>query len=191
MKRTIFTLLFILILFFYAFSLGEIEKELKIIKFLPEDKVLFSHPASIRVDERNNLYVLDSSLNRIVKLNREGKVIFKIEENFNFRGFKVPLAVDKQGRIYVVDNGNLAVKIFDSKGKLINRFKVPWTSYSMDIDNKGNIYQSIESTDYPSPCKVQCWCEERLGGNFWTIRKCGYAICGYGDNGKPEIWPIF
>lgn len=135
------------ILCLFIFFLINAEQKLEFRPLLPEDNDILSYPVSICLDEKENIYVLDSGMNRIVKLNNKGKVIFKIEKDFLFKGSRVPLAVDQSGRIIAVDNGNLEVKVFDDSGKSSYGFKIPWTSLSMDADSNGNIYLSMESRD--------------------------------------------
>ena len=127
------------------------EEKLEFFPLLPENNDILSYPVSICLDEKENIYVLDSGMNQIVKVNNKGKVIFQIEKDFFFKGSKIPLAVDQSGRIIVVDNGNLEVKIFDDSGKFSNKFKIPWTSLSIDTDSNGNIYLSMESRNKEDP----------------------------------------
>lgn len=146
------TFIVIDILIFCLFSSIKAEEEkLEFLPLLPKNNNILSYPVSICLDEKENIYVLDAGINQIIKMNNKGEVIFRIQKDFSFRGSSIPLAVDNKGRIVAVDNGNLEVKVFDNSGNFSNKFKIPWTSLSMDTDSHGNIYLSIESKHKNDP----------------------------------------
>lgn len=91
---------------------------------------------SVDVDREGNIYILDSGNQRVLKFDRNYHFLLKFGRQgqgpgeFNFRAGVInsgALAVSRDGRkIYVVDNGNARVQIFDSKGHYIRGFKIPW-----------------------------------------------------------------
>ena len=63
------------------------------------------------------------------------------------------LAMDKEGRLYVADRGNQAVKIFDQDGKLLNVWKQFGSPSGVFIDKNDILYVSdFNSTAKNNPC---------------------------------------
>jgi len=109
-------------------------------------------PSGVAVDEKNRLiYVVDSkkhqvnvySLDTFKKVRVMGK---RGSENGEFN-FPTNIALDKEGRLYVVDTGNFRVQIFDSEGRFIKSMgKAGDTPGSfarpkgIAIDSEGHIY---------------------------------------------------
>lgn len=139
----------------YIFSQIE-EKELKLKKTLgsielePKEGDLLLHwPISADVDQIGNLYVLDSGNQRILKFDENYDLIWEMGRKgkgpgeFLFQGGTINsgfLTVSKQGEIYVIDNINSRVQIFDTNGNYLKSFKIPWTAGGIDLDNQDNIY---------------------------------------------------
>jgi sugar lactone lactonase YvrE len=80
---------------------------------------------------------------RIVKYDRNGKFLMQ----FGSRGkasedFDPPhgLAMDKEGRLYVADRGNKAVKVFDQDGKLLNVWPQFGTPSGLFVDKNDTLY---------------------------------------------------
>ncbi|MFQ5899971.1 MAG: NHL repeat-containing protein [Thermodesulfobacteriota bacterium] len=73
----------------------------------------------VRVDERGNLYALDTIARTVYVFNREGEMVSRFGSREIF-DFPTSLAVDSKGLIYVVDQHQGNVKVFDMKGSLLS-----------------------------------------------------------------------
>jgi len=85
----------------------------------------FSYPYGITRDSNGNIYVCDSSNERIQIFDSEGKFISTFGSYGSKNGqFNNPygIAINSKGNIIVSDNGNHRIQIFDSKGKFISTF---------------------------------------------------------------------
>lgn len=112
----------------------------------------FEAASGIALDEKRNLiYVVDAkkhqvnvySLNDYSYLRTIGK---RGEKDGEFN-FPTNIAIDREGRIYVVDTGNFRVQVFDSEGRFIKSIgKLGDTPGSLArpkgiaIDSEGHIY---------------------------------------------------
>jgi hypothetical protein len=85
----------------------------------------FDRPAAVAVDGGGDIYVADTSNNRIVKLSPSGTVLTEWGSRGNGDGrFHSPtgLAVDAAGNVYVVDGENNRVEVFDSGGRYLEKW---------------------------------------------------------------------
>ncbi|MEF2247387.1 YIP1 family protein [Paenibacillus sp. IITD108] len=115
----------------------------------------WSNPQDVFVDERKQIYVLDSGNNRIIVLNDKLEVKHIIDhvqkgeqqEQFNNPG---GLFVGAEGKIYVADTDNRRVLVIDEAGRLLQEIGKPDSellSESTDfkpaklvVDQSGTIY---------------------------------------------------
>jgi hypothetical protein len=119
---------------------------------LPED-MLLGTIQDIAIDSDNNLYVLDSGLNHVLKFDAEGN-FQRTLANGEGRGpgeFLNPLmlSVDGQGRIYVYDRSMQKVVVMDSENEFITEFTVENMPSRMAVDEDGNIYITNYGVPFP------------------------------------------
>jgi len=103
-------------------------------------------PCGLDVDDEGNLYVTDIYYQRVVVLNKEGRVIRHFGQPGRGPGqFQYPndVAVDSKGNIYVSDSNNNRVQAFDKEGRLIQRF--PYgrgfgLNRGIAVDEKDRVY---------------------------------------------------
>jgi len=106
--------------------------------------------ASVAVDARGNIYVLDAANFRILKLSPTGHVLATWGDwggTPGGFGFPSGIAVDRRGYVYVVDEGTDRVEKFSSGGKWVTR----WGSWGagqgqfrnprdVAVDAQGKVY---------------------------------------------------
>lgn len=109
-------------------------------------------PKGLFIDEKDEIYVVDTGNNRIVHLNKEGKWIRYIVPSKETKPFNKPegIFVDKTGDMYVADTGNKRVVKLDKDGKLLKEYVQPKStyipsSYKFDpikivVDKRGFLY---------------------------------------------------
>ena len=79
----------------------------------------FNNPADVAVDSNNNIFVTDSSNNRVQKLNQDGNYLMKFGTFGSGNGqFKAPidLAIDPANNVYVSDSDNNRIQVFNNNG---------------------------------------------------------------------------
>lgn len=75
-------------------------------------------PGKCKVDNNDNIYVLDNQLNAVIQFSSSGKFV----RQFGYgRGSgpgeildPVDFSIDKDGKVYIADNGNISISVFDS-----------------------------------------------------------------------------
>ncbi|MFQ5915162.1 MAG: 6-bladed beta-propeller [Nitrospinota bacterium] len=131
-------------------------------------KEVLARPVGVAVDdERGRVYVADTWAHQVVAFDQEGKVLFRIgkkaeprevptgasdhawnrsSEKGEFR-FPTNIALDRQGRLYVVDSINFRVQVFDpggtflfSFGRLGDGFGEFARPKGIALDSDGHIY---------------------------------------------------
>ncbi|MBV6343615.1 SBBP repeat-containing protein [Candidatus Magnetobacterium casense] len=110
----------------------------------------FDRPSGVAVDGNGNVYVVDSSNNRIQKFTSNGKFITKWGSSGSGNGqFYSPngIAIDANGNVYIADRGNARTQRFTANGKFIAKWDSSGSGdgqlnnpTGMDIDANGNIY---------------------------------------------------
>jgi len=112
----------------------------------------FQSPTDVAVDEsRRRVYVADSKKHCVHVLDEEnGTYLKQIGERGTESGkfnFPTNLALDKQGRLYVVDTMNFRVQIFDPEYNYVGGFGKQGVSFGeflrpkgIALDSYGNIY---------------------------------------------------
>lgn len=103
-------------------------------------------PTALAISPSGTVYVFDGGNSRIVKLDRMGNFIreFGGPENRAGRvrsgGLSDALAVDKDEMIYVLDPVDPKVQIFNSNGRLIRSFRLPFIADNVAVNSKGEIF---------------------------------------------------
>ena len=110
---------------------------------LEEDKYL-AEVTDLTVDSDNNVYITETSLNRVIILDRYYKLKFQIDEFVNEHGipdgFNGPQGVFiSDDYIYVCDTGNNRIVMFDKEG---NYEKIVYAPES-ELFDEGDIYTPI------------------------------------------------
>jgi len=85
-----------------------------------------SRPRGLSIDGENNIWVVDSRNDRVLKLAPSGAKLFELggfgAGRWSFRD-PTQVAVDDSGRIFVCDPGNHRVSVFDRLGSFISEIK--------------------------------------------------------------------
>lgn len=94
----------------------------------------FEQPSAIIVGNDGYLYVADSGNNRVVKLDKSGKLlnVFKAAGDKNFNAPQGVIG-NADGSIYIADTGNGRIVYLDSQGKLIKEYGLPQSSMLSDV----------------------------------------------------------
>lgn len=105
-------------------------------------------PDGIALDPLGNVYVLDTFGNRIVKFDNNGNFIFKMDFIFTWKegpagdyaSYMADIDTDLLGNLYVINNMNDSIQIFNGSGILVNEWDLfPSASY-IAVDSSGNVY---------------------------------------------------
>ena len=98
----------------------------------------FSAPTGMFIDKKQNIYVADTGKNRIVELDKKGKLIRIIGapestilgKNFQFN--PTHLVIDSIGRFYVISTGfNQGVLCLDENGDFLNCLGTPAVTFDL------------------------------------------------------------
>lgn len=85
-----------------------------------------NRPRGLTIDHENNLWVVDSRNDRVLKLAPNGSKLFELGgfgwSRWNFRD-PTQVTVDAEGRIFVCDPGNHRISVFDRLGSVISEVK--------------------------------------------------------------------
>ncbi len=90
-----------------------------------DDNYIFYNPSDVKIDSDGNIYVLDSSNDRIQKYNKDEEFVSTIGGPGSGPGeFSKPslIEIDKNGNIYICDVPRY-IMILDKMGKEIRRFR--------------------------------------------------------------------
>ncbi len=82
-------------------------------------------PSDMFYDNKDNIYIVDSGNNRIIKLDTDFNVESIVTTFNNGDSFNKPtgLFVDEEEKLYVCDSGNNRVVVIDNNGQLLNEIK--------------------------------------------------------------------
>ena len=105
----------------------------------------FTSPCGIARDSANNIYVVDSGNNRVMRFNSAGNYVDQFGSLGTGNGqFSIPygIVIDSTDTIFILDTGNNRVQKFDSSSSFnyISQFTVSSTQTAMAI--------AIDSSDY-------------------------------------------
>ncbi|MDI3279976.1 MAG: NHL repeat-containing protein [Bacillota bacterium] len=77
----------------------------------------FSRPKNVAFDQKDNLYVTDSLLSLVQILDTDGNYVGKVGGDSEIPLFAQPLGiwVDAKGRVYVADQGNDRIAVFEAQ----------------------------------------------------------------------------
>ena len=96
-----------------------------VIRYIPEEYVDFRGAKDLFIDSDDNLYIVDSGKNRILKMTNKGEILraFYGDE----RGFNKPqgVYVDKVGDIFVADTENSRIVHLSPDGDFVEEFGEP------------------------------------------------------------------
>jgi peptidylamidoglycolate lyase len=107
------------------------------------DRSHFNGPDGIAFLPNGDFYVTDGYKNsRVVKFSREGKYLLEWGKHGKGPGeFNIPhgVAIDANGRVYVIDRSNSRIQVFDPNGSFIEEW--PGFPFALDIHvTKDNHY---------------------------------------------------
>lgn len=120
---------------------------------------VFKAPTEIKIDKDDNLYVVDSDNNRVVKLDKNGAFLkeFTEADGIKFSKPKGMYVSPENGDLYIADTDNSRVVHLDKNGTFIESFIQPTsnlfnTSFSFKptkvaIDTRGYL-NILNGTDY-------------------------------------------
>lgn len=124
---------------------------------LESGELRFDRPEDIMIDHHNNLYVVDSRNNRIVRLNENYEQTMIYGDADGDGALKRPegVFVTDDGLVYIADTGNRRVALFQADGTFISEFKKPDSEYLPDnfrfepmklvVDQRGVMYLTLKS----------------------------------------------
>ena len=125
-----------------------LEKELEIGGQKQEGEYLFEDIRSFRVDEEGNIYVIDVKAKKLMKFDKQGKLIWKIGKAGQGPGeFQVLSGIElgKSNTLLLYDLGNRRISYYSLEGGLKEEISVANKPiiHRVDDDSKGNLYVTI------------------------------------------------
>jgi len=104
-----------------------------------------SQPRDVATDAEGNIWIADTSNNRIEKFNPQGEFLSKLGTLGSADGqFKssAGIAIGPEGSIWVADNGNSRIEKFNAKGEFLSKFSVGAEVHPNHIalDANGNLW---------------------------------------------------
>ncbi len=120
----------------------------------------FFRPGGVALDSANNLFVADTSNNRIRKFTSDGQYITQFGQfggapgEFNFpRGLAIGPDVVGVPRLFVADTNNLRVQVLDLQGRPLRQIETrvngagePFPPTGVAVDHLGNLYITAGDT---------------------------------------------
>jgi len=134
----------------------------------------FNNPRDIAIDINGNIYIVDSSNNRIQKFDSDGNFITKWGSYGSGNGqFNSPfgITIDSNDNIYITDKGDFRIQKFDSSGNYITE----WGSYGTG------------EGEFDNPTGIACDSDDNVYvGEFdnYRVQKFG-GTSGGGPNNPP------
>ena len=113
------------------------------------EQIYFKDPQDLFVDEKDNLYIVDSGNNRVVKMNEELKTVGVYYGPD--KAFSKPegIFVDSDGDMYIADTGNRRIVHLSPTGALVEEFtnpesnltgSAPFSPSKLVVSSTGYIY---------------------------------------------------
>lgn len=90
-----------------------------------DDRQYFKNPQDLFIDKYDNLYIVDTDNNRVIKMNSEYETVGVFYGPD--KAFEAPegVFVDDDGDMYVADTGNKRIVHIDNKGNFVEEFTNP------------------------------------------------------------------
>ena len=128
----------------YLIKTGEISEG-----FSNEENNFFVEITDLCIDQENNLYVADSGLHKIFKLDALGNFMYSFGQTgqgpSEFLG-RLRINVGNDNNLYVTDNKNSRLFSFTKDGEFINQFNLSRYKYDdAEVNSKGDIFLLSES----------------------------------------------
>lgn len=154
--------------------------------------------SDFKIDQKGNIYILDSGFKRIDKFNKDGVLIkvFGFGEGRGPGEFIAPhaLDIDRLGNIYVVDKILRNITVFDSLNNVIYTQKLKFMPAQILVSASKIVYSSgfLHSYDgdiiykynfnNPSNYFVKSFCKRLTSSNSLTIEMSGNSGRLFKDN---------
>lgn len=150
MKGKTTLLILIMVLFSMALQASSAQIELSLdLEIEESEEIIFNNLKDIATDSKNNIYILDSKEKAVYKFSEEGEFQNKIGRQGQGPGeFEKPCSIyiDTKDIIYVLDEINRRVEIFDSDSNYMKSIKIlesPIGNHKrIIVDDSGNLYIS-------------------------------------------------
>jgi DNA-binding beta-propeller fold protein YncE len=144
-----------------------------------------AHPTGIAVDKRRNrIYIADSHAHRVKTFTTLGDRLFDLgDDGKTDQQIKSPtgIALDKEGRIHVLDSRSLRVSVFDADGRFVKKFPLSRGGvgdsirpHGIAVDSEGHVYVSDSVNNNilifgSDGSFLRTWGKTgNLSGDFWT-----------------------
>ncbi|HEX5376318.1 MAG TPA: 6-bladed beta-propeller [Solirubrobacterales bacterium] len=108
----------------------------------------FKTPQDIALDSSGNVWIADTSNNRIQKFNSKGEYLSQFGTKGTGNGqFKEPygIAIDASNNIWIADTFNNRIQKFNSKGEYLSQFGTASLPYHLVIDSSGKLWITVQS----------------------------------------------
>ena len=102
----------------------------------------FNYPNDIAQDGAGNLYVSDTSNNRVQVFDYKGEFLFSFSQKDASKQLCSPngICVDSDQFVYVCDGGNGCVSVFKTSGEFVTSFGQFSSAAGIVIDDDGFVY---------------------------------------------------
>lgn len=137
-----------------------------------EDRIALA--TNLTLDKAGFLYVTNIGTGKVLKMDRDGHVLSTMGQFGDFVGqFARPkgIAVDEQGRVYVVDNGHQNVQVFNAENRILIFFGDPGLPHG-SLNLPIGISVTSDNLDYFS----------RYADPTFTIESLIFVANQYGEN---------
>lgn len=95
-----------------------------------DDNKYFNNPQDVFIDKKDNIYIVDTNNDRIIKMNKDYKTVgIYYGPDKNFRR-PTGIFVDDDGDMYLADTGNNRIVHMDPNGKMVEEFTNPESDLS-------------------------------------------------------------
>ncbi|GGD93497.1 YIP1 family protein [Paenibacillus nasutitermitis] len=124
---------------------------------LESGELKFNSPEDVMIDDQDNLYVVESKGNRVVRLDNQYQLTQIYGDEDGPGKLKKPegVFVTDDGQVYVADTGNKRIALFNGDGTFVREYKKPDSSYlpegfrfepmKLVVDKRGVMYLTLLS----------------------------------------------